>query len=421
MLCQIINSICLPVWCGLLRDEDMSTWGDHFKAELMRILFFCVILSQVHVNFLSEGYVWVGLGWNSLSFCREFGGRGGTPCTRCTTKKSGGRSLRTDELFGVHWVTSEAYNLEVSMLVGGFMRPSPGFAKDGDGTPVTLSTPFRFLECNAIFIMRIMGMDGLDWPCSSMGGGVWFGTISTHITSFIGGRRVFTRLVCGNILGKYWAKIIEVGLLVEKAVHLGLGMVNWTNVMRHHEGQGNYLDWTQLTRRSAIKRAPTGEGSSNLTSEGTRHRDKKAKLYLTWLAKKVAIGRIQQKLYWRHWDLLCMVLNSDDTPDQEVDGAGPSSRSNVGSVPGPTARSQAQQNVKPKPAHLTFRNIDFPPLRGNGPEDVESENDATAQMMNIDGPPVIATNASCMNNMGLDGPTQPGIQIPQAGVITQSN
>ncbi|KAI3814423.1 hypothetical protein L1987_14063 [Smallanthus sonchifolius] len=58
---------------------------------------------------------------------------------------------------------------------------------------------------------------------------------------------------------------------------------------------------------------------------------------------------------------------------------------------------------------------------GENQEDVESENDATAQMMNIDGPPVIATNASCMNNMGLDGPTQPGIQIPQAGVITQSN
>ncbi|KAI3677391.1 hypothetical protein L1987_87018 [Smallanthus sonchifolius] len=293
MLGQKINSICLPVLGGLLRDEDMSTWGDHFKAELMRILFFCVIF-----------------------YCREFGGRGGTPCTLCTTKKSGGRSLRADELFGVHWVTSEAYNLEVSMLVGGFMRPLPGYAKDGDGTPVTLSTPLRFHECNAIYNMRIMGMDRLDWPCSSMGGGVWFGTISTHITSFIGGRRVFTRLVCGNVLGKSWAKIIEVGLLAEKAVHLGLGMVTCTNAIRHHEGQGNFLYWTQLTRLLAIERAPTGNGSSNLTSEGTRHWDKKAKLYLTWLAKNVAIGRIQQKLYWRYWDLLCMVLNSEDPPDQ---------------------------------------------------------------------------------------------------------
>ncbi|KAI3743671.1 hypothetical protein L1987_56733 [Smallanthus sonchifolius] len=47
-------------------------------------------------------------------------------------------------------------------------------------------------------------------------------------------------------------------------------------------------------------------------------------------------------------------------------------------------------------------------------EEVESETDATAQMMNIDGHPVVATNSSCMNNMVLDGPNQPGVSLTQA-------
>ncbi|KAI3763411.1 hypothetical protein L1987_53869 [Smallanthus sonchifolius] len=213
------QSICLPVLGELLRDKDISTWGDHFKADLMRIFSFCVILSRLYVNFLSEGYVCGGLGWNSLSYFWEFGGRGGTPCTLSTTKKSRGRSLKADELFGVHWVTSEAYNLEV-------------------------------------------------------------------------------------------------GLLAEKAAHIGLRFVTCINAIQHHEGQGNFLYQTHLVRLPANERAPTGKGSFNLTCEGTRHWDKKAKLYLTWLAKNVARGRIQHKLYRRYWDLLCMVLNSKDPPDQ---------------------------------------------------------------------------------------------------------
>ncbi|KAI3754129.1 hypothetical protein L1987_53907 [Smallanthus sonchifolius] len=48
-------------------------------------------------------------------------------------------------------------------------------------------------------------------------------------------------------------------------------------------------------------------------------------------------------------------------------------------------------------------NLDMDDSRDNQ-EEVESETDATAQMMNIDGPPVVATNSYCLNNMVLDGP-----------------
>ncbi|KAI3693489.1 hypothetical protein L1987_76432 [Smallanthus sonchifolius] len=64
------------------------------------------------------------------------------------------------------------------------------------------------------------------------------------------------------------------------------------------------------------------------------------------------------------------------------------------------------------------KNLDMGSDRDNS-EEVESETDATAKMMNIDGPPVVTSIANMMNPMFFDGPNQPGVSINQVGVNTQ--
>ncbi|KAI3730208.1 hypothetical protein L1987_61377 [Smallanthus sonchifolius] len=56
--------------------------------------------------------------------------------------------------------------------------------------------------------------------------------------------------------------------------------------------------------------------AAHLACAVSTHWDKEAKFLLTWLAKNLAIGMIQQKLYRRDWNILRMVLNNEDPPDQ---------------------------------------------------------------------------------------------------------